>query len=129
MATVTDEGDSGGSTEPIPLLLRVVLASLGAAALALFFYGNAHSEEYYLEHRTLEPWLWNLYLTCPLISLVGVFALWSQRQWGLWVLSLAAAVMVAIEVYALAFSWRTFMMPAYLALVWFAAQPVWKTFK
>ena len=121
MSTTTTAHETTNNSQPypIPLLLRIILACLGAGSLAWFFYGNAHTEEFRLTYPRFEPWLWNLYLTALLASLVGVFAVWSRRHWGLWLLGIVAAIMVVIEIYAMGVTLRTAIIPAAIALVWF----------
>jgi hypothetical protein len=119
MSTTAQDTSVNAEPTPIPLLLRVVLAFLGAGSLAWFFYGNSHTEEFRINYPRFEPWLWNLYLTALLASLVGVFAVWSRRHWGLWLLVGVAALMVLIEIYAVGVTLRTAIIPAAIALVWF----------
>ena len=119
MSTTAQDASAHSEPTPVPLLLRIVLAVLGAGSLAWFFYGNSHTEEFRLSYPRFEPWLWNLYLTALLASLVGVFAVWSRRHWGLWLLAAVAAIMVVIEIYAVGITLRTAIIPAAIAIVWF----------
>jgi hypothetical protein len=119
MSTATQNASVNSTPAPVPLLLRIVLAVLGAGSLFWFFYGNSHTEEFRLTYPKFEPWLWNLYLTALLASLVGVFAVWSRRHWGLWLLVVVAAIMIVIEIYAVGITLRTAIIPAAIALVWF----------
>jgi hypothetical protein len=119
MSTATQNAETHSEPAPAPFVLRLILALLGAGSLAWFFYGNSHTEEFRLSYPKFEPWLWNLYLTALLASLAGVFAVWSRRHWGLWLLVAVAAIMVAIEIYAVGITLRTAIIPAAIALVWF----------
>lgn len=109
-----------------PLLVRIVLAVLAMNCLAWFFYANSNTDSYRLAYPRFQPWLWNMYLTTYLASLVGIFAVWSLRAWGFWLLVFLTVTMIAIEIFAMGFTTRILLAPAGLAALWFALQPHWK---
>jgi hypothetical protein len=128
MATAT-ETSNDHATPHVPIMLRIVLLVIGVVTAAGFLYGNAHTEDFRLAHPRFEPPLWNLYLTFALLSLVGLFGLWYGRRWGFWMLVILAAPTMAIEIFAMGFQFATLRIPIVVAVIWFAAQPAWKSFR
>jgi hypothetical protein len=129
MSTTSSETSAGQVTPQVPALLRIVLSVFAVSCLIGFYYGNAHSENFRLAYKVFTPPLWNVYLTCSLASLVGIFALWYGRRWGFYLLAFLAVVTLIIEVYAMGFSVATLRIPIAITLIWITAQPAWKSFR
>ncbi len=109
--------------------LRLVLVSVGVACLTGFWYANSHTDDYRLHYPLFTPWLWNLYLTFELASVVALIAMWNWRKWGLWLLASMAIAMLFTEFYTMGFSLTSLRIPLVLAIVWFAAHRVWNRFQ
>ena len=123
MSTATAE-HSESTLFPIALF-RSVLVLLGIACVYAFWQANAQTDDYRLRYPVFAPWLWNLYLTFYLGSVVSFIAMWNWRMWGLWLFAAISVAMLFTEFYAMGFTWSALRIPAAFAAVWFAAQPVW----
>jgi hypothetical protein len=110
---------------PLSIRLRVLLLVVGASCAMAFFYANAHTEEFRLQYPRFRPWLWNLYLTCPVAGVVGALAMWWHRRWGFWTVMVAGVLATLIGLYAMGPTLVSAMAVLALIAVWMAVQPDW----
>ena len=106
------------------LLMRTAAASVGCAALLNFWSLNRQTEEYLAQYEKFAPWSWNLYLSLFLAGAVGLFSLWNQAKWGLWLFAAMAMLALFGEFYAMEFSLWVLRIPLALVIIWLATQPV-----
>lgn len=111
------------------VVLRLILVGLSIACLVSFWSANAHTDDFRLHYPLFTPWLWNLYLTFTLATVVALIAIWNWRKWGLWLLTSMAVATLFTEFYAMGFTLASLRIPTALALVWFTAQRVWNRFQ
>jgi hypothetical protein len=122
---MTTDVTSDPGTESAPLRLRFTLIALAVVYVWLFFLGNSRSEEFRLDFPRFEPWLWNLYLTCVPVALVGMGAMWWRRPWGYWTLLTATVLATLIGVYAMGFTLIGAGIVLAFAAVWIADREGW----
>ena len=89
MSTAT-QTESAPAAPMGTVALRLVLVGLSIACLTSFWNANSHTDDYRLHYPLFTPWLWNLYLTFALASVVALFAMWNWRKWGIWLLTSVA---------------------------------------
>jgi uncharacterized membrane protein (DUF2068 family) len=107
------------------LAFRVVLSLLAAANCYGFVLGLTRHQELVAQWPRLAS-LWPVYVSCPVVTLIALGALWARRRWGFWLAIGVAAAVFGIELYACGPSPHIFRVPVATALLVLAIRPTWK---
>lgn len=107
------------------LAFRVVLSLLAAANVYGLVLGLTRHQEMVAQWPRLAG-LWPVYLSCPLVTLIALAALWARRRWGFWLAVGVAAAVFGIELYACGPAPHIFRVPVATALLALATRPVWE---
>lgn len=126
MSSATQDKPSS-SLAPV-LALKLALVALSVACIVTFWNANSQTEDYRLRYPVLTPWLWNLYLTFILATVVGLIAIWNWHKWGVWLVATMAFATLFTEFYTMGFQLASLRIPIAGVILWYAVQPIWKRF-
>lgn len=114
-------GTIHGRDRPLFFVLVLTLLALGNGFGA--YVGWTRKAELLAQFPRLEP-LWWVYFACPVLSLVGLLALWNFSKWGYELLLALAVVVLAIELYAMGPAPHLARVPIATVLLVAAVRPV-----
>lgn len=113
--------------KPRALLLRLLLCVLALANAYGLFLGLTRRPELTALFPRLDL-LWPVYLSCPVVTLLALAAIWLWRKWGVWLAVSTGILVMAIELFACGPAPHVFRVPVAIALLAIAVRSQWGAF-
>jgi hypothetical protein len=106
-----------------PLTLTVLLLAVAAFNVYTARRGMALRAELLAAYPRLNPALFGVWLLAPAVTIAGCAGLWFMRRWGLWLVTAAWAMAMAVDLWA-GITFHALIATAAMWLVVIAVRPV-----
>ena len=117
------EGESAPASQGRPLQLSILLIVLLVMNAFGFAKGVATRDQLLKEIPGLTPTMFTVWLAGSLVAIAGVLGLWSLRRWGLYLIGLAWATTVVLDL-MIGATWHVLLATGLMWLVVLFVRPV-----